>query len=225
MQLRFSLTSKKARSTIHNLFHHPAFFMECRGAWNDPRSSRRASGQIFEIPASAKCAGEHLRTDGKVRQAPPGKHGGTTLCCEARTPHCSRVLVKQPKIATLIGEKIDQTSVSVPAQNRGLIKANAYRARFSRARYCRLCRRRPPAGRAFAPCRGGEQFVIRKYQVQGFGKLCGETRRCRAAAAWWSCRAGPEKRSWASTSCRSLSAEPHPGHQRDRLTPMETRNS
>jgi len=30
-------------------------------------------------------------------------------------------------------------------------KANAYRARFSRARYCRLCRRRPPAGRAFAP--------------------------------------------------------------------------
>ena len=75
-------------------------------------------------------------------------------------------LVKQPKIATLIGEKIDQTSVSVPAQNRGLIKQTLIALGFPVHDIAGYVDGDPMQVALSPQCRGGEQFVIRKYQVQ-----------------------------------------------------------
>jgi DNA excision repair protein ERCC-3 len=74
--------------------------------------------------------------------------------------------VKQPKIAALIGEKIDQTSVSVPAQNRGLIKQTLIALGFPVHDIAGYVDGDPMQVALSPQCRGGEQFVIRKYQVQ-----------------------------------------------------------
>lgn len=75
-------------------------------------------------------------------------------------------LLRQPKIASLIGERIDESSVVVPEENRGSIKQTLISLGFPVNDIAGYVDGDPMPILLSPTCRGGEQFVIRKYQIQ-----------------------------------------------------------